>query len=139
VDRGLGLVRRFGQCFTDRRDPRYVELAVGARLRGPHDHDELRKDPVFAVLAGKLKPVLRTDCEPIAGKSTINRLEHTPKRNGAKLLQDRLQRREGALLVAVFLEAHKRPPRQIVLDLDATDIPLHGHQEGRISHGYYDN
>ena len=79
----------------DRRDPRYVEhrveTLVGQRIFGLalgyedlNDHDELRKDPTFAVLAGKLKPVLRSDCEALAGKSTLNRLEHTPKRHGAK-------------------------------------------------------
>ena len=95
VDRGLGLVRRFARCFGDRRDARYVEhrveTLVGQRIFGLvlgyedlNDHDELRKDPVFAVPAGKLRPVLRTNCEALAGKSTLNRLEHTPKRHGAK-------------------------------------------------------
>jgi Transposase DDE domain group 1 len=151
VDRGLGLMRRFAQCFTDRRDPRFVEHSVetlvGQRVFGLvlgyedlNDHDELRKDPVFAVLAGKLKAALRTDCEAVAGKSTLNRLEHTPKRNGAKYHKIDCNGDEvDAFLVDVFMEAHKRPPRQIVLDVDATDIPLHGHQEGRFFHGYYDN
>ena len=95
VDRGLGLVRRFAACFIDRRDPRYVEhqleTLVGQRIFGLalgyedlNDHDELRKDPTLAVLAGKLSPVLRTDCEPLAGKSTLNRLEHTPRRHASK-------------------------------------------------------
>ena len=81
VDRGLGLMRRFAECFTDRRDPRYVEhrveTLVGQRVFGLvlgyedlNDHDELRKDRTFAVLAGKLNPVLRSDCEALAGKST---------------------------------------------------------------------
>src|SRR6202166_5231562 len=98
VDRGLGLVRRFAGCFTDRRDPRYVEhqleTLVGQRIFGLvlgyedlNDHDELRKDPTFGVLAGKLHPVLRSDCEALAGKSTLNRLEHTPKRHGSKYTQ----------------------------------------------------
>jgi Transposase DDE domain group 1 len=151
VDRGLGLMRRFAQCFTDRRDPRFVEhrveTLVGQRVFGLalgyedlNDHDELRKDPVFAVLAGKLEPVLRSDCAPVAGKSTLNRLEHMPKRNGAKYHKIHCNGEAvDALLVDMFLESHKRPPRQIVLDLDATDIPLHGHQEGRFFHGYYDN
>ena len=151
LDHGLGLIRRFARCFTDRRDGRFVEHAVetlvGQRVFGLvlgyedlNDHDELRKDPVFAVLAGKLKPVLRTDCAPVAGKSTLNRLEHTPKRDGAKYHKIDCNGDEvDALLVDVFVEAHKRAPRQIVLDLDATDIPLHGHQEGRFFHGYYDN
>src|SRR5271163_137926 len=95
VDRGLGLMRRFAACFTDRRDPRFVEhqveTLVGQRIFGLAlgyedlvDHDELRKDPTLAVLAGKLEPVLRSDCEALAGKSTLNRLEHTPKRHAAK-------------------------------------------------------
>jgi hypothetical protein len=145
------LIQRFAQCFTDRRDPRFIEHSaetlVGQRVFGLalgyedlNDHDELRKDPVFAVLAGKLTPVLRKNCEPVAGKSTLNRLEHTPKRNGAKYHRIDCNREDvDALLVDAFLEQHKRAPKQIVLDLDATDIPLHGHQEGRFFHGYYDN
>jgi Transposase DDE domain group 1 len=151
VDRGLGLMRRFARCFSDRRDPRYiehsVETLVGQRVFGLtlgyedlNDHDELRKDPVFAVLAGKLKPVLREDCAPVAGKSTLNRLEHTPKRNGAKYHKIDCNAEDvDGLFVDLFLESRKRAPGQIVLDLDATDIPLHGHQEGRFFHGYYDN
>jgi len=150
VDRGLGLVRRFAECFVDRRDPRYVEhrleTLVGQRIFGLalgyedlNDHDELRKDPTFAALAGKLAPVLRPNCEALAGKSTLNRLEHTPKRHGAKYHKiDCDGARVDALLVALFLEAHERAPREIVLDLDNTDIPLYGAQEGRFFHGYYD-
>lgn len=150
VDRGLGLVRRFAGCFIDRRDPRYVEhrvhTLVGQRIFGLalgyedlNDHDELRKDPTLAVLAGKLNPELRTDCEPLAGKSTLNRLEHTPRRHASKYHKiDCDGARVDALLVDLFLEAHQRKPREIVLDLDNTDIPLHGMQEGRFFHGYYD-
>ena len=150
VDRGLGLVRRFAGCFIDRRDPRYVEhrvhTLVGQRIFGLalgyedlNDHDELRKDPTLAVLAGKLNPLLRTDCEPLAGKSTLNRLEHTPRRHASKYHKiDGDGARVDALLVDLFLEAHQRKPREIVLDLDNTDIPLHGMQEGRFFHGYYD-
>jgi hypothetical protein len=150
VDRGLGLVRRFANCFIDRRDRRYVEhqveTLVGQRIFGLalgyedlNDHDELRKDLTFAVLAGKLSPVLRTDCEPLAGQSTLNRLEHTPRRHASKYHKiDCDVAQVGALLVALFLEAHDRAPREIVLDLDNTDIPLHGEQEGRFYHGYYE-
>jgi len=149
VDRGLGLMRRFAACFIDRRDPRFVEheleTLVGQRIFGLalgyedlNDHDELRKDPTFAVLAGKLTPVLRTDCEALAGKSTLNRLEHTPRRDAAKYHKiDCDGSRVDALLVDLFLEAHERAPREIVLDLDNTDIPLHGGQEGRFFHGHY--
>jgi hypothetical protein len=101
------------------------------------DHDQLRHDPVLATLAGKLT-AKRRDCAPLAGKSTLNRLEHAP------LTPSRYHKigHEAAaiegLLVALFLEAYKTPPPQIILDLDATDDPLHGHQEGRFFHGYYD-
>ena len=150
VDRGLGLMRRFAACFTDRRDPRFVEhqveTLVGQRIFGLalgyedlNDHDELRKDPTFAVLAGKLAPVLRSDCEALAGKSTLNRLEHTPRRHGAKYHKiDCDGSRVDALLVDLFLEAHERAPKAIVLDLDNTDIPLFGGQEGRFYHGHYE-
>ena len=150
VDCGLGLVRRFAECFIDRRDPRYVEhqvaTLVGQRIFGLalgyedlNDHDELRKDPTFAVLAGKLNPELRTNCEALAGKSTLNRLEHTPRRHASKYHRiDCDGARVDALLVDLFLDAHRRAPGEIVLDLDNTDIPLHGMQEGRFYHGYYE-
>ena len=150
VDRGLGLMRRFAACFTDRRNSYFVEhqveTLVGQRVFGLalgyedlNDHDELRKDQTFAVLAGKLAPVLRTDCEALAGKSTLNRLEHTPRRHAAKYHKiDCDGARVDALFVDLFLEAHERAPREIVLDLDNTDIPLHGEQEGRFFHGHYD-
>ncbi len=150
VDRGLGLMRRFAACFTDRRNPCFVEhqveTLVGQRVFGLalgyedlNDHDELRKDQTFAVLAGKLAPVLRTDCEALAGKSTLNRLEHMPRRHAAKYHKiDCEGARVDALFVDLFLEAHERAPQEIVLDLDNTDIPLHGEQEGRFFHGHYD-
>src|ERR1700726_1617624 len=107
VDRGLGLVHRFAACFTDRRDPRFVEhrvaTLVGQRIfalalgyEDLNDHDELRKDPTLAVLAGKLSPVLRSDCEALAGKSTLNRIEHTPKRHASHRRSDRSCRRARA-------------------------------------------
>jgi len=151
VDRGLGLMRRFAACFTDRRDPRFVEhqveTLVGQRIFGLAlgyedlvDHDELRKDPTFAVLAGKLEPVLRSDCEALAGKSTLNRLEYTPKRHSTKYHKiDCDGAKVDALLVDLFVEAHERARREIVIDLDNTDIPLYGMQEGRFFHGYYDD
>ena len=150
VDEGLGLVRRFAGCFTDRRDPRFVEhrleTLLGQRIFGLalgyedlNDHDELRKDPALAVLAGKLSS-RREDCEVLAGKSTLNRLEHRPKRHDAKYHRiDFDLAKADRLLVDLFVEAHERAPRRIVIDLDATDIPLHGHQEGRFFHGYYDH
>ena len=101
------------------------------------DHDQLRHDPVLATLAGKLR-ARRKGSAPLAGKSTLNRLEHAPVGPS----RDHKIGHDGAaierLFVDLFLVAHQAPPRQIVLDLDATDDPLHGHQEGRFCHGYYD-
>jgi Transposase DDE domain group 1 len=102
------------------------------------DHDEFRHDPTMAVLAGKLE-AKRADCAPVAGKSTLNRLELScPLPTKYHKISYRAAEVE-ALFVSLFLEAHKNSrPQQIILDLDATDDPLHGHQEGRFFHGYYD-
>jgi hypothetical protein len=148
VDRAIGLVERFASGFADARAPGLIEhevaTLVGQRVFGialgyedVSDHDHLRHDPVMAVLAGKLA-ARRSDCAPLAGKSTLNRLELSrpePTRYH-KIAHDpaAIER----LFVDLFLEAHKRAPEQIILDLDATDDPLHGHQEGRFFHGYYD-
>ena len=149
VDRAIDLVGRFADCFTDGRDPERIEHSiatlVGQRVFGIAlgyedlvDHDELRHDPVLAVLAGKLA-ARRADCAPLAGKSTLNRLEHAP--SGGPSRYHRIGHDGAAierLFVDLFLEAPTRMPKQIVLDLDATDDPVHGHQEGRFFHGYYD-
>ncbi len=149
ADRAIRLVERFAWCFTDYRAPDLIEHTV-ARMVGQRifgialgyedvlDHDELRHDPVLACLSGRLEAG-RANCAPLAGKSTLNRLELSrpePSRYH-KIGYDR-GKIEG-LLVDLFLEAHAAPPSQIILDLDATDDPLHGHQEGRFFHGYYDN
>jgi hypothetical protein len=148
TDRVIGLTRRLAACFHDGRNPVFVEHAVETlvmqRVMGIalgyedlNDHDELRHDPVLATLAGKLT-ARRSDCAPLAGKSTLNRLELSrpePTRY-AKLAADSAAIER--LFVDCFLDAHDRPPEQIILDLDATDDPLHGHQEGRFFHGYYD-
>jgi Transposase DDE domain group 1 len=148
TDRAIRLTERFASCFVDARMASLVEHEVGTmvlqRVAGIalgyedlNDHDELRHDPVLAVLAGKLA-AKRSDCAPLAGKSTLNRLElsrpeptryHKVSHDAAAI---------ETLFVDVFLEAHRRPPGQIILDLDATDDPLHGNQEGRFFHGYYD-
>jgi Transposase DDE domain group 1 len=149
TDRAIGLVGRFAACFRDLRRPELVEHSVptllGQRIFGLAlgyedlvDHDQLRHDPMMAVLAGKLEAT-RADCAPVAGKSTLNRLERSrpmPTRY-QKISHDPAAIE--ALLVTLFLDAHKKPPRQIVLDLDATDDPLHGDQEGRFFHGYYNS
>ena len=149
ADRAIGLIERFAGCFKDRRAADLIEhtvpTLVGQRVFGIAlgyedliDHDELRHDPVMAILAGKLA-ARRSNCAPLAGKSTLNRLELSrpePSRYH-KISYDAGAIEE--LFVDVFLDAHGAPPGQIILDLDATDDPLHGHQEGRFFHGYYDN
>jgi DDE family transposase len=148
TDQAIGLVQRFAACFQDHRFQEFVEhqiaTLVGQRVFGIVlgyedliDHDQLRHDPIMAVLAGKLAAG-RSNCAPVAGKSTLNRLELSrpvPTRYH-KISHDPEQIER--LLVTLFVEAHRTPPQQIVLDLDATDDPLHGHQEGRFFHGYYD-
>jgi len=148
TDRAIRLVGRFAECFIDRRRPELVEhlvatlvgqrvFAIALGYEDLNDHDELRHDPVMAVLAGKLV-ARRQDCAPVAGKSTLNRLELS--RDTAtryhKIAHDPAAIEQ--LLVRLFLEAQPGSPKEITLDLDATDDPLHGHQEGRFFHGYYD-
>ena len=148
ADRAVGLVDRLAACFGDGRRQgqvvHEVRAMVGQRVFGialgyedVNDHDELRHDPVMAVLGGRLE-ARHARCAPLAGKSTLNRLEHAPQ--GApgryhKIAHDRDAIE--ALFVDLFLEANARPPKRIVLDLDATDDAVHGHQEGRFFHGYY--
>jgi hypothetical protein len=149
VNRAIGLVGRLAGCFADGRMQELVEHGVETMLmqricgialgyEDLVDHDELRHDPVLATLVGKLE-ARRKDCAPLAGKSTLNRLEHAPV--SALDRYHRIGHDPRAieqLFVALFLEAHARPPERIILDLDAIDDPLHGHQEGRFFHGYYD-
>jgi len=148
TDRAIRLTDRFAACFTDERAPELVEHGVGTMVlqrvvgialgyEDVNDHDDLRHDPVLAVLAGKLA-AKRSDCAPLAGKSTLNRLELSrPEPTRYHKVSHDATAIE-ALFVDMFLEAHRRAPAQIILDLDATDDPLHGHQEGRFFHGYYD-
>ena len=147
TDEAIDLVRRLARCFTDRRlreaVEHEVETLVMQRVFGLalgyedlNDHDALRHDPMMAVLAGKLS-ARRAGCAAVAGKSTLNRLERSlaaPTRYHK--ISHEPQAIE-ALFVDMFLEAHRRPQKEIVLDLDATDDPVHGDQEGRFFHGYY--
>ena len=149
ADKAIGLIERFAACFEDGRSPDRVEheiaTMVGQRVFGIAlgyedlvDHDQLRHDPAMAILAGKLE-ARRSDCAPLAGKSTLNRLEHAPAKGPSRYHKIG---HDGAaverLFVDLFLDAHGKPPAQITLDLDATDDPVHGRQEGRFFHGYYD-
>jgi hypothetical protein len=148
ADRAIRLTVRFAACFTDARTPELVEHQVGTMVlqrvvgialgyEDLNDHDDLRHDPVLSVLAGKLA-AKRSDCAPLAGKSTLNRLElsRPEATRYHKISHDPVAIE--ALFVDLFLDAHAKAPGQIILDLDATDDPLHGQQEGRFFHGYYD-
>lgn len=147
TDRAIRLTDRFAGCFSDHRSPILLEHAVrtlvSQRIFGIalgyedlNDHDELRHDPVMATLIGKLE-AKRADCAPLAGKSTLNRLElsRSEPTKYHKISHDPAAIE--ALFVTLFLEAHKSAPKQIILDLDATDDPVHGQQEDRFFHGYY--
>ena len=157
VEKRTKIIERFAACSTDHRDPERIEhtvrelvaqrvYALALGYEDLNDHDELRRDPLLAVLAEKPDPTgesrarARDRGKALAGKSTLNRLELTKaeveeKERYKKIALDT----EGVdrLLVKIFLEAHEQPPAEIVLDLDATDDPVHGNQEGRFFHGYY--
>ena len=145
VDRRIGLLNRLSECFRDSgsqsRVRHSVREMVAQRVYGLalgyedlNDHEQLREDPLLMLLAGS------TDAEsPLAGKSTLNRLELA----GEAGQEDRYKKLHyneeaiDAVLVNIFLEAHAEPPPEIVIDLDTTDLPLHGHQEQRLFHGFY--
>jgi hypothetical protein len=165
LEERTGIVHRFAACFTDYRKADQIEhplldlimqrvfgLALG--YEDLNDHDDLRRDPMLAVALGKddVKGEQRRRAQDrgkaLAGKSTLNRLELTaPDYDGSPHQKDSHQPETkkivvdpesiDALLVDLFLGAHERIPERIVLDLDATDDVLYGHQEGRFYHGYY--
>jgi hypothetical protein len=145
ADKRLNLLPRLSACFLDGRNQDQVEHSVlemlSQRIYGLalgyedlNDHEQLRKDPVFGVLAGREE----LDA-PLAGKSTLNRMEL-----GAGA-QDRYKKITfwkdalDELLVRVFIESYESAPAEIILDVDTTDLPLYGQQEGRFFHGYYDS
>ena len=150
TDEAIDLIDHLAECFVDYRDAGVIEHSVrtlvAQRVFGIalgyedlNDHETLRHDPVFGVLIGKLT-ARRARCAALAGKSTLNRLELHPSSRISRY--HKILPREAAierLWVEQFLEAHRQVPEQIVLDLDATDDPLHGHQEGRFFHGFYDH
>jgi hypothetical protein len=145
TDKRLNLLPRLAECFLDGRNQEQVEHSIlemlSQRIYGLalgyediNDHEQLRKDPVFGILAGRKELE-----EPLAGKSTLNRMEL-----GAGV-KDRYKKitfwKESIdeLLVKMFIESHQNAPAEIILDVDTTDLPLHGKQEGRFFHGYYDS
>lgn len=157
VERRTGIIRQFAACFTDHRERERIEhtvrelvaqrvYALALGYEDLNDHDQLRHDPLLAVLAEKPDPTgdsrarERDRGKALAGKSTLNRLELTRDVVGEEERYKKIALDPEAvdrLLVDVFLQAHREPPPEIVLDLDATDDPVHGNQEGRFFHGYY--
>ena len=147
TDRAIGLIDRLAACFRDGREPGRVvhslRTLIGQRIIGlalgyedVNDHDDLRFDPVLALFSERLAP-RRSDCAALGGKSTLNRLEHAPRFTDDRYRKIAVKRRAVEdLFVDLFLDAHSTAPKEIVLDLDATDDALHGHQEGRFFHGY---
>ena len=153
----IRLLDRFADCFTDHRDPDRVEHSVrdlvAQRVYGIalgyedlNDHDDLSLDPLLAAVCGKADPTgagrkrERDRSRPLATRSTLNRLELTPESASAASRYKKVvyhNEMVESLLLDLFLEAYDKPPDEIVIDLDATDDPLHGKQEGRFFHGYY--
>jgi len=157
VDKKLRIIDRSAECFTDHRDPDRIEHSVGELVaqrvyalalgyEDLNDHDQLRHDPLLAVLVGKHDPTgqdrarERDRGKALAGKSTLNRLELSPVGADENSRYKKITADLGGmevLLTDFFLEAHPTPPKQIILDFDATDDPIHGDQLGRFFHGYY--
>jgi hypothetical protein len=147
VEQTTGIVRQFAACFTDHRDPERIDhslyeliaqrvYALALGYEDLNDHDVLRHDPLLAALVGKKNP----DREPLAGKSTLNRLELTPVRADADSRYKKIvvhRQDVDRFFVEAFLQSYARAPACIVLDLDATDDPVHGDQLGKFFHGYY--
>jgi hypothetical protein len=157
VEQLTGILRQFAACFDDHRDPDRIEhtveelvaqraYALALGYEDLNDHDDLRRDPLLATVVGKPDPTGATRRRrsdrgmALAGKSTLNRLELTPVGADAESRYKKITCRTRDVeqpLVTLFLQAYDRPPEHIVLDLDATDDPIHGHQLGRFFHGYY--
>src|SRR5262245_25144922 len=153
------IIHQFAACFTDHRNPALIEhslehllaqrvYALALGYEDLNDHDELRHDPLLATVVGKKDPTgqsrlrKRDKGKALAGKSTLNRLELTPVGADEDSRYKKIicsTRAVEDLFVELFLQAYPGPPDRIVLDLDATDDPIHGHQLGRFFHGYYKN
>ena len=146
TDQRINLLGRFSQCFLDGRNPALIEHRIEQMLaqrvyglalgyEDLNDHEQLRHDPLLGVLAGKAEP----GKEALAGKSTLNRMELGDGTANRYKKITFWREAIDELLVDVFLEAHGAAPEQIVLDIDTTDFAIHGEQEGRFYHGYYDH
>jgi hypothetical protein len=157
VDKRLGLCRRLSECFTDCRDQRLIEhtlptliaqrvQAIALGYEDINDHDRLRLDPLLAVncgrpdVLGEQRHSTEDKGKPLAGKSTLNRLELGAQSTHGhyRKIQANAEEIED-LLLETGVKAIPRKSEVIVLDFDATDDPIHGDQEGRFFHGYYKN
>lgn len=157
VDAKFGFLDQLAACFTDHRDAELLEHPLVDLLKQRifglclgyedlNDHDQLRLDPLLATAVGKTDPLGEDRHQeadrgkPLAGKSTLNRLELTPaganQERRYKKIVAHMEQIEN-YLVDVFIQQHATAPERLVLDLDSTDDPLHGHQLGRFFHGYY--
>src|SRR5262249_34744096 len=153
IDEGLGISRSLARCFYDARHPLLIEhsvrelvaqrlLGLAAGYEDLNDHNLLRLDPLFAVAVGKEDP-LGSERAPedqgkaLASASTLNRLElgNNKKSRCHKISADHEAIEDDLLLMGV--RCQPKHSLEIVIDLDTTDDPLHGHQEGRFFHGFY--
>ncbi len=159
VEKRTHTLKRLSQCFTDYRSQDLIEHTVESLVKQRvfglalgyedlNDHDELRHDSLLALLSDKADPSgndrirQRDKGKALAGKSTLNRLELTSSDANAASRYKKIVAHPDKmddLLVDLFIESHPIPPNQIILDVDATDDPLHGRQEGHFFHGYYDH
>jgi hypothetical protein len=148
---------RAAACFTDFRQQELIEhplkqliaqrvLGIACGYEDLNDHDSLRDDPLFALGAdqrdvlGERRARKQDKGHALSGKSTLNRLELTPQNADARARYKKIvydAQAFDALFVDIFLDAYDVPPAEIILDLDSTDDPIHGAQEGRFFHGYY--
>jgi hypothetical protein len=139
TERAIGLLARAADCFVDYRDADLLEHPVEHLIRQRvfalalgyedlNDHDELSRDPLLAAVVGKSEPTGQA-------RRSLTAEDAGPARRYKKTVLDFEAMR--SLFVDVFLEAYDTPPEQIIIDLDATDDPLYGKQEGRFFHGYY--
>jgi hypothetical protein len=158
VEQRTGILKQFAECFTDYRKPEWIEHPVQDLLAQKayalclgyedlNDHDQLRADLALAVMVGKADPKgehrmdSRDRGKALAGKSTLNRLELTKADASSSERYKKIVMNPEAIdrmMVEQFFDAHPGAEQQIILDMDATDDPIHGHQEGRFFHGYYD-
>jgi hypothetical protein len=157
VEKRTNILERFAKCFIDHRNQERIEHTVqeliSQRVYGLalgyedlNDHDDLSRDKLLAIIVGKADPtgscreLKRDRCKPLAGKSTLNRLELTPEDADSRSRYKKIVMNQDDIdnfFVDTFIESHTEPPVRIILDADATDDPLHGNQEGRFFHGYY--